>query len=218
MRVSHPCGYSGLGLLASLTRGATSILGPLRRRAGGKTGSATSSSREDPCPRGAAHGGHVAPGPRTLGCSASRAHSAPTPSPPPGDSWPSWKLAGGGAEAGREVGVRSSPEPRQCAHPPGQGRRAPSPRAAAFLRLFAHGQWMFLRAGQGAEGGLGPGLKPTRWNPASHDPKVLPGTVWCSWWRHWSHGAGLQTHGHTMEPLREDGPAWPAVMASGPWH
>lgn len=62
-------------------------------------------------------------------------------------------------------------------------------------------------------------MKPTRWRSSLHDPKVLPGTAWWSWWRHWSRRAGLQTHGHTMEPLR--GPKarpglllWPLVRGT----
>lgn len=64
---SHPCVCSGLGLPASLPQGAVSILGTLRRRAGGKPGSDTSLSREDPCPQGAVLGMHMAPVPGRWG-------------------------------------------------------------------------------------------------------------------------------------------------------
>ena len=164
---SHPCVCSGLGLPASLPRGAASILGTLRRRAGGKT-VRQQLEQGGRLPPGCRPRRACGPGPWTLGCSASSPRSAPTPTPLPGDSRPFWKLPGGGAEAGREIGVWSSPRAQAVSPPlpsagsgqetPGPGRRAPSTgAAAAFLCLSALGRWTFLRAGQGAGCGLGLG-------------------------------------------------------------
>ena len=170
------------------------------------------------------------PGPWTLGCSAFSPRSAPTPTPLPGNSRPFWKLPGGAAEADREIGVWRSPRAQAVSPPlpspgsgpgdPGSGPPSSQHWGRSSLPLSLCPRPVDIPEGwAGSRVWPGPGMKLTGQNLASRDPEVLPRTAWCSCWRHWSRGAGVQTPGpHSGAPsekmARPGLLSWPLVRGS----
>lgn len=177
----HACpatlvGTVGLASLASLPPGAMSILGPLRRRAGGKQGQPPAQAG-GPLPGVPPMvGTWPPPGPQDTGVLSLQSPLSLTPSPslrllaPPGNS------LGVVLRLVERSGSEARPEPRRGACPAGRsGPPGSQPQGCSLPPpFFAYGQWVSLRAGQGAEGRLWARMKPTRWNSASHAPQGPP--------------------------------------------